>query len=77
MATHWRFRELLAERDLNPYRLARETPSLTRNTIYRLSRHEPDRIDRKTLDEILGAVERLSGRPVELSELLSYERSEP
>ncbi len=74
MPVHWRLREYLSEKGITVYRLSEES-GVPKNTLYNLTNKKPARIDLTTLNAVLPALERLTGSPVELTELLKYERA--
>jgi DNA-binding Xre family transcriptional regulator len=75
MPTKWKLKEFLEHHDITVYRLAKETgDQLTRNTLYNLTTKEPKRIELNTIDVLIPALEQLTGKRVELSDLLEYER---
>jgi|GEM_PF-3922325 len=69
----WRLRQVLRENGITPYRLAVELSGrVARNTVYRLARPTPPaRLDLATLEALLEALGRLTGRRVDVGELLA------
>lgn len=69
-----RIHQVIQERGITPYRLWKET-GLARGTVYAYAAEPKDRaqIDLDKLTLIVEAVERLSGRPVELADV--FERA--
>ncbi|MDO4263284.1 MAG: helix-turn-helix transcriptional regulator [Deinococcus sp.] len=71
--------ELLEQRGITRYRLAeyaKENTGLGRSTVFAIvqGRFQP-RLE--TLAVMMGIVEKLSGKPVELSDVLEYDRDAP
>ena len=67
-------KQLLEKRNLTPYRIWKES-KLSRGTVYALARNKGERADFHTLGAFVTVVERLSGEPVTVNDLL--EISEP
>lgn len=73
---HWKLDTWLEQRNLTRYQLAKamggnEKSRLT--TLYRMK--APKRIDLDVLTAILEGLERLTGEPVDVSELLEYQQA--
>lgn len=65
----WRFKQLLHEHGLSAYRVA-QTANLAPNTVYALAREQPKRVDLETLEQLLVALEELTGKELSVSDLL-------
>lgn len=76
VATRWRFKEFLDENNLSAYSVVQETSGkLSRTAVYDLaSSDSPASIRISTFDALLPALEKLTGRRVEIGDLLTYER---
>lgn len=69
----WKLGEVLERERLTVYRLHQElSEDVSRNTLYRLSNAQPERIELSITANILGALERLTGKHVALTDLLEY-----
>ena len=70
----WRLADFLDERGISTYALIQAIGSTRMNTIYRLTRrgHEPSRVDLHTLATVLDGLTKLTGKPVDISEVLEY-----
>lgn len=72
----WKFSEFLDANNLTVYALAQKLEGhITITTLYNLKNKEQKRIDLSTLNALIPALESLTGREVDLSDLLVYERS--
>jgi DNA-binding Xre family transcriptional regulator len=71
MPTRWKLKELLVENDITPYRLGAES-AVSANTIYKLTRKAPARVDMATLSLIIPALRRLTGKPINVQDLMEY-----
>ena len=70
------FRELLEARGLTAYRVMSEgRGEVSKNAVYALARGDVDRVDLGTLGKLAGLLERLTGERVEVSDLLTFERT--
>jgi DNA-binding Xre family transcriptional regulator len=74
MPMRWKLQEFLEKHNITVYALAKET-TIARNTLYNLTNKAPARIDLETLNELIPALERVTKKRVELTDLLDYERS--
>lgn len=73
--TRWKLRALLEQEKKSAYALARILSEKTRpNTIYRLVRigHEPTRVDLSTLTLVISGLRQLTGKPIQISDILEY-----
>ncbi|MDQ3397157.1 MAG: helix-turn-helix transcriptional regulator [Deinococcota bacterium] len=69
----WKVKEVLEANDLNTFALVNKTHGkLSHNTVYALARGEPKRIALETLQEVIEALSDLTGRPVNVQDLLEY-----
>lgn len=59
----------LERHGITPYRLVKES-GLATNTIYSLSRQPAQRIDLDTVSTILNSLERITGKPVSITDML-------
>lgn len=73
MSTQWRLKEFLSEHNIKPAALAQATEGrLSRTSVYALSRGaEAVRLD--TLDTLLPALSILTGRRVDVGDLIVYD----
>lgn len=68
----------LKEHDITAYRLAQEVQGhIAPNTVYSLARKPARRIDLGTVGELLKALARLRGQPVELTDIVEETPDEP
>jgi len=76
-AIRWKLGELLEREQITVYRLHEEMHgSASRNTLYRLAKEQPERIDLTITAHILEALGRASGKPYALTDLLEVETRE-
>ena len=75
MPVRWKIKRLLDEHRITPYRLWKES-GLGRNTVYTITRAKTDRVDLAALGELVDTLERLTGEPIEVSDLLEVQRTE-
>jgi len=71
----WKLKEFLDKHDLTAYRLATTLESHTRApTIYRLAKDNPElsRVDFKVLATIIDGLRELTGKDVDIKDLLEY-----
>ena len=74
-AIRWKLNKFLSEHDLTAYRLATTLDSHTRTpTIYRLAKEdlELSRIDFNVLATIIDGLRELTGKKVDITDLLEY-----
>jgi transcriptional regulator with XRE-family HTH domain len=71
----WTLKDYLNQHDLTAYQLAKAT-GLSVNTIYPLARGEAKGIQLETLQTVLDALDDLTGKRVDVSDLLERETSE-
>lgn len=65
----WKLKSYLDAHDITAYRLA-QTADLSATTVYALARGKHERISLEVLDKVLGSLEKLSGKPVTLDDVL-------
>ncbi len=66
-----RLGDYLDEHDITPYRLAAQAEGkAAKGTIYSLSRGDVKRLDLATLSTVIAALEELTGKSVEITDLL-------
>jgi DNA-binding Xre family transcriptional regulator len=74
MPLKWKLRSLLEHLTINPHQLARQM-GIAPPSVYRLLRDEgPENFNRGTLENILTALEALTGKTLEIADLIEYER---
>ncbi|GHG41737.1 hypothetical protein CBQ26_14380 [Deinococcus indicus] len=73
----WKLADFLAEHGLTAYALGKAMGTSYMNTVYRMARrgHEPSRIDLPTLVNVLDGLRTLTGKDVEIADILVYEPS--
>lgn len=78
VATRWRFKEFLDENKISTYSVVQETTGkLSRTAVYDLaSSDSPASIRISTFDALLPALEKLTGKQVEITDLLTYDRND-
>jgi DNA-binding Xre family transcriptional regulator len=75
MALEWRVKEFLKAHSISAYRLMKES-SLAQGTVYRLANNQANGLNLETLDAVIEALRRLTGKRVVLADLLEYEDEE-
>jgi hypothetical protein len=74
----WKLGEVLEREGLTVYRLHQElSENVSRNTLYRLSNEQPERIELSITANILKALERLSGKSYGITDLLEVIEEAP
>ncbi len=68
----WTLKAYLQEHELSAYRLV-QAADLSPTTVYALARGTHERVSLEVLDKVLTALERLTGKPVEIGDLLERE----
>lgn len=68
----WKLDDLLKDAGITPYRLHKES-GLAMNTVYALARGDSKQVRLETLEQLLPALEALTGHPVTISDLLEVE----
>lgn len=73
----WTLADFLAEHEITAYALGKAMGTSYMNTVYRLARrgHEPSRIDLPTLVTVLDGLRTLTGKDVQITDILHYESS--
>ena len=69
----WKIRQLLEQHNITPYRLWKDS-GLARQTVYTLAHDKGDRVDLGTLGTVLFTLEKLTGKTVQLDDLLEVVR---
>ena len=70
---NWKIKQLLEQHKITPYRLWKES-GLARQTVYTLAHDKGDRVDLGTLGTVLHSLERLTGKRIELTDVLEVVR---
>ncbi|BDG18698.1 hypothetical protein TthSNM11_09010 [Thermus thermophilus] len=68
-----RLREYLKERGLSVYKLVKLVPEMHPSTVYAIAAGRIESVRLSTLAQVLEGLERLTGEPVDLCELLAVE----
>ena len=71
----WKVKELLGAHDVTPYRFWKES-GLANRTAYRLVNGETTTVNTDTLDATIKALRTLTGRHIEIADLLEYHEEE-
>ena len=71
----WVLKDYLNRHEVTPYQLAKAT-GLSVNTVYPLARGEAQRISLDTLQTVLDALDKLTGKRVELGDVLERDADE-
>lgn len=66
----WRLKELLDQNDVSAYSIAKDT-GLSLPSIYRLTNNHARSVQLDTLEAIMTALEKRTGKPVKLTDLLA------
>lgn len=72
MAVKWKIKELLRENGITPYRLMKDT-GLSQGTAYRLANNDFNSVNAEIIDAVVKALRKLTGKPVEVADLLEYQ----
>lgn len=75
MSLDWKLKDLLEQNNITVYKLA-DVSGVPRNTLYNLVNKEPSRVDLGTLDAVLEALDKLTGKRVKVSDLLERDETE-
>jgi DNA-binding Xre family transcriptional regulator len=67
----WKVNKILDEFDISPYRLMKEA-GLAQGTVYRLVKGDTSTVNAETLDRVMTTLRRLTGRQLQISDLLEY-----
>ena len=73
MAMVWKMKEFLVQHQITAYKL-KKTADIGQGTVYRLAKNEADGVELDTLDAVLTALCQLSGKNVQLSDILEFRR---
>lgn len=70
----WRLADFLEEKGFTAYALGKATGTTRMNTIYRIARRgdEPTRVDLPTLALVIDGLQKLTGTPVSITDILEY-----
>lgn len=68
----WTVREVLEDHGITPYRLMKES-GLAQGTVYRLVNGDTRSLNADTLDRVMATLRRLTGKRLQVSDLLRYE----
>jgi hypothetical protein len=69
----WKLKPFLEHHNISAYALAKQVaPKLASNTVYSLVRETPKRVDMESLEMILIALKELTGKKVDIPQLLEY-----
>ncbi len=71
----WKLRDYLDSHGLSACALTR-TADVAPNTVYTLARGDSERVSLEVLDKVLAGLERLTGEPVGVADLLERERGQ-
>lgn len=71
MALAWKVKEFLEAHNVSAYRLMKEA-AIAQGTAYRLANNQAGGLSLETLDAVIGALRRLTGKRVGLADLLEY-----
>ena len=76
----WRFKELLTERGITPYKLAQylqdhEEIKVSRTAIYNLAKRPPQLLEWAVIERVMQGAADLSGESVKLSDIVELERT--
>ncbi len=75
MALAWKVKEFLEIHGISAYRLMKEA-GLAQGTAYRLANNQAGGLSLETLDAVIEALRRLTGKRVLLTDLLEYQEDE-
>ena len=73
MAIRFKLNEFLTEQKITPYKVSKVS-GLSLTTVYGINRDKTKRIDKVTLDALLVALEDLTGKHLEVSDIVAFER---
>ncbi|WP_083939272.1 helix-turn-helix domain-containing protein [Deinococcus apachensis] len=69
----WQLKHLLEQEGITPYRLSQLLDGqVSRNTIYALARGKSERVDLSVLNAVISQLRRMTGRQIDVSDLLYY-----
>jgi predicted transcriptional regulator len=72
---HWKIKPLIDAHGITPYRLMKES-GLAQGTVYRLVHGDTSTVNAETLDRVMTTLRRLTGKRVEIADLLEYREPE-
>jgi DNA-binding Xre family transcriptional regulator len=75
MALVWRVKEFMEAHGISAYRLMKEA-GIAQGTAYRLANNKAGGLSLETLDAVIAALRRLTGKQVLLADLLEYQEDE-
>lgn len=75
MPVKWKVKEYLQAHGLTPYRFMKES-GLAQGTAYRLVNGDTRNLNADTLDAVIRALRTLTGKPVDVADLLEYSEGE-
>lgn len=75
MPVRWKVKEYLEANALTPYRLMKAS-GLAQGTVYRLVNGDTLNLNAATLDAIIKALRKLTGKHVIISDVLEYQEAE-
>jgi predicted transcriptional regulator len=73
VAIRFTLKQLLDTHDITPYQLSKES-NVSLNTVYAITKDKTKRIDKDTLDALIRTLEDLTGKHLEVSDIMSFER---
>ena len=72
----WKVYQILEAHDISVYRLMKES-GLAQGTVYRLVKGDTSTVNAETLDRVMTTLRRLTGKRLEISDLLEYDEPLP
>ena len=72
MPVKWKVKEFLQAHNITPYRLMKES-GLSQGTAYRLANNNFNSVNADIIDALIRALRSLTGRKVNVQDLLEYE----
>ena len=73
MAVKWKVKAFLDSHDITPYRLMKES-GLAQGTVYRLVNDDTTGLNTETLNAVLDALSDLTGKALNVNDVLEYTR---
>lgn len=70
----WKVKEFLEQHEMTPYALWKAS-GLARNTVYAIAKNDKDGLEFETMSKLMEGLEKLTGRQVELSDVLEVVRA--
>ena len=70
----WKVYQILEAHDISVYRLMKES-GLAQGTVYRLVKGDTSTVNAETLDRVMTTLRRLTGKRLEISDLLEYDEA--